>query len=63
MDITREGIEKRLAQLKAEQAQVQTNLAQLQANLQAYAGAIQDCEFWLSQIDADPAGQSEEKQA
>jgi hypothetical protein len=53
MVITREEIEKRLEQLKIEQAQVQNNLTQLQANLNAYLGAIQDCEHWLKVLDAD----------
>ena len=59
MEITREEIEKRLALLKAEQAQVQTNLTQLQANLNAYGGAIQDCEHWLAVLSSveDPSPQ------
>jgi hypothetical protein len=53
MEITREEIEKRLAQLKTDQVQVQANLVQLQANLNAYAGAIQDCEYWLTTVSAE----------
>ena len=41
--ITREMVEKRLEQLTAERDQ-------LVANLQAYNGAIQDCEYWLNQL-------------
>ncbi len=52
MQITREAIEKRLADLRAQREQVQANLVQLQANMNAYDGAIQDCEHWLSQINA-----------
>ena len=36
-------VEKRLEQLTAERDQ-------LVANLQAYNGAIQDCEYWLNQL-------------
>jgi septal ring factor EnvC (AmiA/AmiB activator) len=51
MPINREELEKRLEQLKVEQAQVQANLVQLQANLNAYLGAIQDCEYWINQLE------------
>lgn len=53
MALTREDIEKRMEKLRAEQAQVQANVVQLQANLNAYAGAIQDCEHWLEVLDAE----------
>jgi hypothetical protein len=46
--ITREQIESRLAQLEAEQKQTLANLEQLQANVSAYAGAIEDCKYWLA---------------
>lgn len=49
----KETIVKHLAQLKAEQDQVQANIVQLQANYNAYLGAIQDCEFWLTQLGAE----------
>lgn len=58
--MNREAVEARKAQLKAEQDQLQATiektqaaLAQLNANLSAYEGAIQDCDFWLSQFDAE----------
>ncbi len=51
MVITREVIERRLEQLRKEQGLVQANILELQANLNAYAGAIQDCEHWLSVIE------------
>ena len=44
--MTREQIEARLAQLRKE-------LDQTYANVNAYLGAIQDCEFWLAQLDAE----------
>jgi hypothetical protein len=53
MDITREQIEARMAQLKENAAQVQANIVQLQANLNAYQGAIQDCEFWLETVSVE----------
>jgi len=42
--VTREKILERLAKLKAEREQ-------LIANLNAYNGAIQDCEYWLSVLE------------
>lgn len=54
MVITREMIEKRLAQLRAE-------LAQAQANVSAYNGAIEDCVFWLAfEGAADPKSTPEQ---
>jgi len=46
--LTKEKIEQRLAKLKAEREQ-------LLANLNAYNGAIQDCEYWLGLIDQSEA--------
>ncbi len=42
--ITRETIEARLAELRAQREQ-------MIANLNAIGGAIQDCEFWLSELE------------
>jgi len=42
--ITREMVLERLAKLKEERDQ-------LIANLNAYNGAIEDCEYWLSVLD------------
>jgi hypothetical protein len=55
MPITREDLEKRLTELQAEQEQVRAQIVQLQANANAYAGAIQDCEYWLSKLAGEPA--------
>lgn len=40
----------RIEQLKAEREQIMHNIAQLQANVNAYDGALQDCEYWLEQL-------------
>jgi len=53
MGITREQIEARLEQLKADQEQIRSQLVQLQANLNAYQGAILECEFWLAASSAE----------
>ncbi len=49
MSITRAQIEERLAKLRAE-------AAQLQANLNAFRGAIEDCEYWLEQVEREGEG-------
>jgi hypothetical protein len=43
--LNKEAIEARLAQLRADLANVQGTYAAIQ-------GAIQDCEFWLKQLDS-----------
>jgi len=54
MPITRADLDKRLADLRTAQEQVQANMVQLQANLNAFAGAIQDVEYWLNILDLAP---------
>jgi hypothetical protein len=44
--MTKEQIEQRKAELLATREQ-------LQANLNAVAGAIQDCDYWLAQLAAE----------
>lgn len=46
--ITREQIEARLQQLQADREK-------LIGNLSAYNGAIEDCQYWLGQLDAPEA--------
>lgn len=46
--MNKEQIQERLTKL-------QTERAQTQATLLAYEGAIQDCNYWLTQIDAPAA--------
>ena len=50
MAIAREQLEARLAQLKE-------GVVQAQANLQVTIGAMQECQFWLEQMDeVEPRG-------
>lgn len=44
--MNKDQVEKRLEELK-------TNHEQLKNNLIATAGAIQDCEYWLSEFEKD----------
>lgn len=53
MVIDRAAVERRLAILRREQAQVR-------ANLDAYAGAIEDCLYWLDVLSAREAGEAGE---
>ncbi len=50
--MTRELLHKRLEWLKTQQLQAAKVAEQAMANLQAFGGAIQECEHWLSQIEA-----------
>ena len=49
MAITKEQIEARKAQLQA-------SIEKKQADLNAMAGALQDCNFWLAQLE-QPEGE------
>jgi hypothetical protein len=42
--MTKEKLQERIDQLEAERKQVE-------ATLLAYAGAIQDCQYWLKQLE------------
>lgn len=53
MEITREQVAARLEKLTSEKAQLQSSIAQIQANINAYDGAIQDCEFWLAELEKE----------
>ena len=46
MVIDKEALEKRLVELRKE-------LEQLQNNGNALIGAIQDCEYWLAQLESE----------
>ena len=50
MEITREAVEKRLAMLKHQKDEMLQQIENLSANVNAYNGAIQDCEHWLQQL-------------
>jgi hypothetical protein len=51
--MTEQHVQARLAELKAQ-------ADQLRANLNAVAGAIQDCEYWLEQFQLKtPAGEND----
>jgi len=53
VEITRELLEERLARYQADRSD-------LQAQLNAYEGAVQDCQHWLSVLDQEPEEESEE---
>jgi hypothetical protein len=48
--ITKELLEQRLEQFQSDRAQIVANISQAQANVNAMDGAIQDCQYWLSQF-------------
>jgi len=52
--MNKEQIEARLAELNKE-------LQQLTANANAVNGAIQDCEYWLAQLDAEETKEIEQR--
>jgi hypothetical protein len=54
MDITREMIEQRKADLEKNRDAIQMQIAELEANLNANIGAIADCEYWLGMADKQP---------
>lgn len=57
--ITKEALTQRLAQLKQGQAELQKQQAKIVADLNAYDGAIQECEHWLSEAEKAEAAQPE----
>jgi len=52
MDITREALEARKQDLLNGGQMIAQRIEQLKADLQATTGAIQDCDYWLEQLDA-----------
>jgi septal ring factor EnvC (AmiA/AmiB activator) len=54
-------IESRLVHLREEQSQAMANLKQLEANVNAYSGAIEDCLFWIEQLEKEEKEKSAEK--
>jgi hypothetical protein len=59
--MTREQIEKRLADFKEGKAKAEAMVVQLQANIHATDGAIQECEFWLAQLNTEMKQEKEKK--
>jgi hypothetical protein len=53
MKMNKEAIEKRIAELR-------NNLEQVTAQGNGIVGAIQDCEYWISQLIHPEAGKVEE---
>ena len=47
----KETIEKRIEILKTEKAQALQAAEQMMANVHALNGAIQDCEYWLNEVE------------
>lgn len=44
-------LQERLARLHDEQKQLQQQLVTLGANINAYNGAIQECQYWIEMIN------------
>jgi hypothetical protein len=62
MSLTREQLEQRKADLAATLEQMKAALGQLEASIHANEGAIQDCDYWIAQLDAPaPLGPAPEK--
>lgn len=51
--ITKEVLEKRLAMLRNQRQETLQDIENKSANVNAYNGAIQDCEHWLSVLAKD----------
>lgn len=49
----RKKLEERLALLTEQRDALMGQVKQLNANIQAFSGAIQDCQHWLAEIDKD----------
>lgn len=50
-----------LDMIEARKRQLEEDKAQLLANIQAIAGAIQDCEYWRTQLESEtPTAQKDE---
>lgn len=48
--IDRKAVLARLEALKAQRKDLQAKVEQLSCNINAYNGAIEDCEYWLAQL-------------
>ena len=50
--MTQQELQDRLNLLNNEKEQTKAQITQLQANLNAYIGAIAECEYWLKKSDS-----------
>jgi hypothetical protein len=50
--MTKQELQDRLVLLNQEKEQTRAQITQLQANLNAYVGAIAECEYWLKKSDS-----------
>lgn len=46
-------LQNRLETLQSEQKQLQQQITQIGANINAYSGAIQECQYWIGVINAE----------
>jgi outer membrane murein-binding lipoprotein Lpp len=61
MEITRESVEQRRLELQSDIETLLAQQASLTNKINAFHGAVQDCDFWLAQIEApEPAKVVEE---
>lgn len=50
--MNKENIEKRRGQLISQRTQLSQEISTLAANLSAFNGAIEECDFWLREIES-----------
>ena len=52
--MTKEAIESKRAEYSNQKQQAQVDLNNAQFRVALFEGAIQDCDFWLSQLSVEP---------
>ena len=62
MEITTEALGERLQQLIEERAQLVQQHEQVLANINAFNGAIKDCEYWVERLLQEPEAPDGEAQ-
>ena len=60
MELTKQQIESKRAEYVAQKQQTQNDVNQAQVRLVMFDGAIQDCDYWLSQLESTEAPQPSE---